>query len=209
MSWKRHVSAILGWALRDEQRLAFYEWDFEREGRVERDPSVVEWTPEGSLPSAAWAQLFGGANPLSRRRMRWRWRRQQLRYFGLMIDRQLAAVAGIRAWSLHRREYGWLGRPGPILGPDLTLPSYRRQGLHRRMMLHRLHCCAATGADVAYTSAFIYNAASRRNIERVGFRPRGCMLIRRTCFRLFVQVRPLDDEPARVLTDADRPPSGG
>jgi RimJ/RimL family protein N-acetyltransferase len=168
----------------------------------------VEWTPRTSLPAAAQAQLFAGANPLSRWRMLWRWRRQRLRYFGLMVDQQLAAVAGIRAWSLHRRDYRWLGRPGPVLGPDWTHPSYRRQGYHRRMLLHRLHCCAATGADVAYTSAFVYNIASRRNIERLGFRPRGCMLIRRTCFRLFVRVRPLLDEPARVLTEGGPRPSG-
>jgi RimJ/RimL family protein N-acetyltransferase len=187
---------------RDERRLAFYEWDFAEQPAGERDEAAFELIPETSLPPALKARIFTGTNPGSTWLMRRRTRQGSVRYFGLAVDGELAAFAGIRAWSLERRECAWLRRPGPLLGPAWTDPKHRGRGLHRRLLLHRLYVCKNGAADVAYTSAFVYNTASRRNIERAGFRPRGCIVVRRSWFRLFVDVRPLPDERPAVLGEA-------
>jgi RimJ/RimL family protein N-acetyltransferase len=189
---------------RDERRLAFYEWDFADQPPGERDEAAFELMPETWLPPALKARLFPGANPVSTWLMHRRARQRRIRFFGLVIDGELAAFAGIRAWSIERRECAWLRRPGPLLGPAWTDPKHRGKGLHRRLLLHRLHVCKNAAADVAYTSAFVYNTASRRNIERAGFRARGCVVIRRAWFRLVVDVRPLPDEPRAVLGEAER-----
>jgi GNAT superfamily N-acetyltransferase len=169
--------------------------------RAGADDAVVEWRAPEPLPPAVHEQLFGGGDRVFAWRQLALWRAGRIRCFSLLMDGRPAAFGVIREWRLHRREYAWLGRPGPILGPAWTDPEHRGKGLHRRLLLHRLHAAATSGAERAYTAAALGNLVSRRNIERLGFRPRGCVAIRRACFRLIVRVRPLD-EPASVLPGA-------
>lgn len=181
--------AVRSWLLGDERRLAFYERDLRVDpGRPDAD--VIEWPPS-PLPDPVRRPLGAGGNVVSAWLMLRRWRRRRIRCFVLMVDGVPAACGAIRAWSLHRRECGWLGRPGPVLASAWTHPAHRGKGLHGRLLAHRLHACAADGAQVVYTSADVDNTVSRRNIERAGFRLRGCVAIRRALFRLIVRVRPL------------------
>lgn len=183
----------------DWRLFAFYDWEVGIHGTGRADPDIVEWSPADGLSPICDTQLRDQAPALGRWHLNRRWRAGDARLFTLMVDGSAVALGTVQMWRVWRRELGWLINPGMALGPYWTAPDYRGRGFYGRLLLHTVHVLAREGVDRMYVWAATNHVASRKGIERAGFRPRGCVGIRRRFCRLSCRVQMMPELPATVL----------
>jgi RimJ/RimL family protein N-acetyltransferase len=157
------------------RRRAMYVWDIASMGVPPASDGIVHYCDRKPL-SVSDDRLF-------RRRLGWLWliTRWQVAkgWIDLLLihrsgDAALSATGMVRSWTLYRRELRWLGEPGAILGPYWTHPEDRGRGLYPRLLLASVAIAAEKGYRCVYVFADVENTASRRGIEKAGFRPMGC-----------------------------------
>jgi GNAT superfamily N-acetyltransferase len=138
----------------------------------------VEFTPVNDAALATWEAIWlhEGSDAVVSRFIRAVHHTAGETAFVASIDGEPAAVCSM-AISGGLADFGGM----------TTLPAFRRRGVQRACLSHRLEVARAAGCDVAVTSA-TPNGESARNIERAGF---ACMY---TSVGLVRPLRPPNEE---------------
>ena len=152
----------------DRRRIGFYGWD-PRQGSGAADPQVRVYERWQDIPRHF--RTVAVPSPWTDA-MFYRMKRGRAKLLCLSEDgRRLQAYGWVQDWSPFRRRYGAVAREGTMLGFYWTAPEERGRGLYGRLLAHSLTVCDL-GRPVLI-AASPQNRASRRGIEKAGFRPLG------------------------------------
>lgn len=104
-------------------------------------------------------------------------------------DHNIKAYGWIQDWKPFRRRFHTLAENGIMLGPYWTSQESRGLGIYGLLLRHSLYLCAKDKPILIYTSS--ENLASRRGIEKAGFRALGEWMYRQWLV-LFTSLRKVD-----------------
>lgn len=175
------IRHLLKRLMRERRSCLFYAYAA-TQGTGCAQANIRVFTNWGSLPEA-WRRLIVPAPWLDPKF--YRLGRGLARLLCCSEDgRTLDAYGWIQDWKPFRRQFGALATEGTMLGPYRTIPHARGRGLYQRLLLHSLSVCSLDKPVLIYTTPD--NVASRRGIEKAGFRFLGTWVIERRwgCWRL-------------------------